>query len=356
MLEPLIAIAGSADSQRTYDPPMPDAVKTQQVAENLGQALAEAGCRLLVYSPDYIERHVVRGFVAKAKNNELIQVRCPPDQATKLFAEEQADKPFNRQIDRNKHWEATYYRSLRDAHGIILVGGGRSTLITGFLALGYRIPLLALASFGGAAQQVWEAISPGQDLPSSEDSNLMMKPWAPGLAKDWVESLLAQRQRRATEEKGLKHALYRPAILSLVLLTAALLCVTISLLGLADRKVYFLILLVCSALSGACGAIIRSLSALVGVVQERLERYPPLTLTLAFGMIAGVIALALALLPQLVANPELLDVVPKNTTNALMLLQSLIIGFVAGLTFDAVIRKLWVTDVVQTSAIALQKP
>src|SRR5262249_53888966 len=65
---------------------------------------------------------------------------------------------------------------------------------------GYRIPLIALATLGGAAVQVWKTIVPGQDLPSREDAGLMARPrWSAAATGECVRSLLAQHQRRLQE-------------------------------------------------------------------------------------------------------------------------------------------------------------
>ena len=62
---PLIAIVGSIDESRIYDPPLARVDKARQACEQLGCELATRGCRIVVYSnaPRFIEAHVVRGYL-----------------------------------------------------------------------------------------------------------------------------------------------------------------------------------------------------------------------------------------------------------------------------------------------------
>jgi hypothetical protein len=63
---PLILIIGSADVSRSdYNPPLLNAAEAPRAAAEIGEALAKAGCRIVVFSSDpaYVEADVVRGFV-----------------------------------------------------------------------------------------------------------------------------------------------------------------------------------------------------------------------------------------------------------------------------------------------------
>ena len=56
--KPLIVVIGSADASRTdYDPPLALVPQAAGAAEDIGGALAKAGCRLIVFSSDpaYLE-------------------------------------------------------------------------------------------------------------------------------------------------------------------------------------------------------------------------------------------------------------------------------------------------------------
>jgi hypothetical protein len=67
---------------------------------------------------------------------------------------------FEFRIDPNPGWEVSFYRSLYDVDGIVLLGGGQSTLIAGIVATTRRTPILALKAFGGAAADVWQLLNP----------------------------------------------------------------------------------------------------------------------------------------------------------------------------------------------------
>jgi hypothetical protein len=59
---PLIAIVGSADKTRQYDPQV-NVELALTIAKELGHELAKQGCRLLVYGGSkFIESEVVKGM------------------------------------------------------------------------------------------------------------------------------------------------------------------------------------------------------------------------------------------------------------------------------------------------------
>jgi hypothetical protein len=130
---PLIAIVGSIDTRRTdYEPALTNTDAAQAAAEALGRALAEAGCRIIVYSSDegFIEGDVVRGYVEVARDRvaeraQFIQIRYPSDYVPSFPEQAQYGDLFDPQPDVQEVWEISYYVSLRDAHGILLMGGGR---------------------------------------------------------------------------------------------------------------------------------------------------------------------------------------------------------------------------------------
>jgi hypothetical protein len=182
---PLVLIIGSAESGRKdYDPPLANAESAPAAAELLGKALAKAGCRLVVYSSDprFLEGHVVRGFAAAARKGaaKLVQIRAPAGAGGGVFPEQKTHAGlFDPQPDPNPHWVQSFFRSMADGGGALIIGGGRSALIAGHLALSLHIPLLPVACFGGAARRVWETIQPNDDLPTKEERNLMGRP-------DWL--------------------------------------------------------------------------------------------------------------------------------------------------------------------------
>ncbi len=159
--DPIVAIVGNV----TTSPDAPAA------AEALGLELAKAGLRILVYSsgPDFLEGHIVKGYVgSRLAKRRSVQVRYPLQGQKPEFPEQQANAElFDWRPDHSQNWEVSFYQSLNEASGILLMGGGPSTMIAGVVAMGHGIAMLPLAGFGGAAAKVWESLRPGRDLPSA---------------------------------------------------------------------------------------------------------------------------------------------------------------------------------------------
>jgi hypothetical protein len=348
----LIVVAGSADPKRIdYDPPV-DTNGAVAAAEQIGAELARAGCRIIVYTnePVFIDVHVVRGFVsAKPDTKKSILVRFPAGSAAANFPEyETAPDLFEFQADPHPDWEASFYRSLREAEGVVLIGGGQAALITGHLALGYRTPVMALSKFGGSARRVWQAIVPGQDLPSKDDHALMAQPqWSIAAANAVVRALLAQCERRSegleAERRQERDRAHETSVRSLM--AGALLLTTIAMLAIGlgwsgMQPLWFhLLLFLSGASAGAAGSTTRALWT--GAAEVSAAR------TTVLGLTAGAISAVLYIAPQIVAAAD-----PPRP----LLLFAVVIGFIAGFTFDAVYRKLAETDVVQTDAVVTRKP
>jgi hypothetical protein len=353
MLQPLIVIAGSA-GQKRYDPPIADPVAAREAARQIGAELAKADYRLIVYSalPQFIETDVVTGYVAGCApdRQRVIQVRFPLGDKAAVFAEakEHADL-FDYQADANTDWEASFFRSLRDADGMLLLGGVYSGMIAGHLALGYRIPTVAVASFGGASQKIWQAMIPGQDLVTQNEKNAMAPAlWGPGSAAACIKVLQQQVARRREELKTEQRRQQMrsrsarvQAILAGLLFLLAVATIPIGLVALPPDSFSLLLLLyLAGPLAGASGATIRALWA--------AEADGVTLRTTVLGLAAGGVAAVLFLLAQIVsgggptgeAHPQ-----PLAVPFAVM------IGFIAGFTFDRVYRKLAETDVTRIDAL-----
>ncbi len=54
----------------------------------------------------------------------------------------------------------SFYQSLNEVDGVLLIGGGNSTMIAGLVAMGRGIAMLAAAAFGGKAAEVWSGSLP----------------------------------------------------------------------------------------------------------------------------------------------------------------------------------------------------
>jgi hypothetical protein len=216
--QPLVLVSGSADGSRPYQTPMPDPTKAQAAAVRIGVALAKANCRIAVFSADprYIESYVAQGFVDALKSDPKkekegrIEIRAPLGAKTTFAGREQHPALFVDKADQHAGWRRSFVRTLSEADAVLLVGGERMTAAIGHAAVAFRIPVLALAGFGGAAQDVWRAMVPGQDRPTQAEYEAMGIPdWADQQAKDAVKSLLDQIARREKEDNEAAEAARR---------------------------------------------------------------------------------------------------------------------------------------------------
>jgi hypothetical protein len=278
--------------------------------------------------------------------------------------QEESEDLFDWCPDRSSDWEVAFYRSLEEVDGMLLIGGGSSTLIGGLVAMGHRIPILALAAFGGAAAKVWESLSIERDLATHEDISLMARPkWSADSAKELVQALLDQRGRLQREQQALRlqelrksGLLKKQALVAMTLFLVALTAVPVAWGGLVNYLWLLFLLFFSPMLGGVSGATIR-------MVFDWREGATPLTphsawITVALGLIAGGVSGLLFISAQLSALPAGSDQVVAKLQEAQasrLVPFALVIGFIAGFTLDAVFRKLTGMDVVRTEAVELKK-
>ena len=165
-------------------------------SEAIGVELARRGAKLQVYGGPFLESHVVRGFVNPGQGRSILMWYAKDEEPPAFDEEGTHPKLFERRADKGQDWETAFYRSITRADGIVLVGGGNATKIAGQVAIGSRMPILALPAFGGAASKVWDSLSAGEDLPSRDGINTMARPWKDDSAARCVEALLSQSERR----------------------------------------------------------------------------------------------------------------------------------------------------------------
>jgi len=349
---PIISIVGNA---KTSD-------KAASAAETLGRELAKAGFRILVYSsePDFLECHVVRGYVASRTAVRCsIQVRYPLHSVKPAFAEQSTNSElFDWRPDHAQDWEMSFYQSLSEVQGVVLMGGGASTLSAGAVARGHQLAMLALPGFGGKAEQVWQSLRPGQDLASSDDISLMANPdWSEEMAAECVKAIKDQLARKAESalreklEEAIKEtSVRRHAVVAGLLFAAGFAMVPIAAWDKPVPWMVVAVLFVCPALAGISGATIR-------LVFDLRQGSPPLSsqsaiTTGALGLIAGGVAGLLFITAQMATASEQ-GMLPKQAARLVPF--CFLIGFIAGMTLDAVFRKLIATDVLQTSSIETKK-
>jgi hypothetical protein len=357
---PLIGIVGNVK----LDPAAPAA------AEELGRELAKAGLRILVYSSgaDFLEGCVVRGYVAsRLAGRGSVQVRYPFKGDKPAFAEQQTNEEvFDWRPDYGQDWEISFYQSIDDVDGILLMGGGNSTLIAGVVAMGHEAAILALAGFGGNAAKVWEALRPGRDLLTPDEYSMMARPgWNDDRAAACVATLKAQIARKAErerlrrlEERRREISVTRHAAFALGLFLLSVLSVAWGWslphaeLQANDALLILWLLFITPLLAGVSGATVR-------LVFDSRQGAVPLSsqsaiTTAALGLIAGGVAGLLFITAQ-VTTADVTEGIVSAKQAAKLLPFGLLIGFIGGLTMDAVFRKLIAADVVDLSSIEAKK-
>lgn len=354
--DPIIAIVGNV---KTDGAPA--------AAEALGRELAKAGFRILVYSSgvDYLEGRIVRGYVASGVAARCsIQVRYPLRGEKPEFPEQQThSEVFDWRPDHSQDWEMSFYQSLNEVDGVLLMGGGASTLISGVVAMGHGTAILAMASFDGAAGKVWDALRPGRDLPSADEVSLMARPgWSDERAADCVAALKAQlgrkaeleRQRRIEELRKETSVTWHAGFALVVFLLAVGLVFVAWGWRSIDPMFAISLLFLSPLLAGMAGSTIR-------LVFDLRQGSVPLTkqssvTTAALGLIAGGVAGLLFITAQVTTatTGEVGEIVSTDQARKLVPF-GVLIGFIAGLTLDAVFRKLIASDIVDLSAVEAKK-
>lgn len=354
---PIIAIVGNVNLRED----------AREAAEALGRELAKAGFRILAYSsePEYLERYVVKGYVeSRQASRRSIQVRYPLHNQKPAFAEQLTNSElFDWRPDSRPDWEMSFYQSLTDVDGILLMGGGSSTMVGGLVAMGHGTAILALAEFGGMAAKVWEALRPGRDLPSADEIAEMAR-WDGARAAECVKTLKDQIARKAEiaaqkrlEERRREISVTWRVFAGAIFFVLAVACVYVAWAWNPDSLVAILLLLAAPLLAGVSGSTIR-------LVFDLRQGSVPLTnesaiTTGALGLIAGGAAGLLFIIAQVTTAPSsgtmmAGDLVSTDQARKLVAF-GVLIGFTAGLTLDAVFRKLIASDVVQTSIIEVKR-
>jgi len=347
-MQPVIAVVGSANPSRRYDPPVREHEAALAAAAELGAELAERGCRLTVYSSDpcFIEHAVVRGYVESGRarpRSVVVRGRFGSDIGFREL--EQHPDLFAVAPDPTPDWEVAYYRSLLAVDGVVLLGGERSTFIAGLIALSRRIAVAPVATFGGGAEKVWRRLGSEPGLATEDEVAVLSQPWKTATsAAEVVGSLLTQHERRQARDAAngrADRAVRRRAavgtIAAVLLLLATLASIPIAFALPNGTWPTLSILFVAPVLASTWGAVVRNIYD--GAVQWLRAA--------ALGSAAGTIAFLLFLAAQLSTNPAMLS---EDGSRRLVLF-AVIVGFIGGFTSEVVYRKLREQDVAQTSVL-----
>jgi hypothetical protein len=320
---------------------------TRQAAANrateLGAALASAGFGLVVYlsDPDFMETHVVRGYVAApgTRAASSIRVRYPETQRGKVRFAEQATHgdAFEHRIFAGDDWEEPFYRSVAEADGVdavLLMAGGQSTLIAGYIAVARQLPVLAIDEFDGSARMIWAKLTAA----SSEYPSSASQP--PDQLVAWLWQRCAVHAGQRTEALR-KEAVYQRvtseghraawAGAAFVLLLAVLY------FGVAQPPspdVYGYLMFMALVVSGATGALVRAV--------RWTARETAASTSLLLGAVAGLVVGLAYLIPQFVGAPGVLEAAPAavGAPDKIQFISAMLVAFTAGIGFDTVFDRL----------------
>ncbi|HJQ01423.1 MAG TPA: hypothetical protein VJ851_07475 [Jatrophihabitans sp.] len=311
--------------------------------------MAKAGWDIVVYSadPTFIEADVVRGYALEGSSPSSIRVHTLLDEPS--FAELTSHPDlFVVRPDPARDWEVSFYRTLMDCDGVLLMGGGPSTLVTGLIALALRIPVLPIAAFGGNTRTIWERLANEHCYATEDDIAYMASGWHAGCAARLVAALQRQMDARATELREQERKASRESLRAIVgvvsaavLLLAAVAFLLLSWNWRPGTKSSVAFLALAPVLTGAGGALIRT--SLDGA-RDRIRAG-------ILGGAAGLMTGLLYLVSQALGSPSIFDATADKDALRRLLIFMLPLGFVAGLTFDAVFAKLRKVDVSQSTAL-----
>jgi hypothetical protein len=372
---PRIAVVGSVDARREYDPPLRDADRARAACHELGRELALAGYDLVVFADGdhYAETLVARGYAAASVPGGRITAHPSRNQEYAPELAEGSQVLITTVRDTGSEWEVPYYRTLFEVDGVVLVGGGRSTRVSGIVALAHGVPVVPLAAFGGGAGQVWVYLDGSGELVDREDVRTLGESWSPGphstgetadtggsgstrgpgaaqasagaagptgspgttegSARRTVGVLRRQIQRRAERRRQAERArrwgrwTESAGLVGAILLLVAALASIVLAGGPGPADAVSLTLLLagpmCAAVSGA-------------LIRDSFGQAPSALHACARGLGAGAVAVLLYVAAQLLTVPELL--VELDARRLLFFVVP--VGFTAGFTFDLVFERL----------------
>lgn len=368
-----IAVIGSIDDTRAeLKPLLRNSAAGPGAARAIGKALAEAGWPIMVYSstPKFVESYIVEGYVGSGKAKEGSIITLFPRQRDPLVHgefPEQSKHPglFDVRVDVHPRWQASYYQSLPDVEGVLIIGGGNTTLIMGLMALANQKPVVSVADFGGSGEEIWAILAEKPWIDAADRLEMGRPVWSDDRAPLLVGSLQKQRenldslqrkkagleakQQKDRDQRSRRALIY--GVISAVLTLAGLFGGPDSLkqFWLPLYAICFAGIPICAGMAGAMFFTLRNVK----------NRSVSVTEAQAHGFWAGLGSAVLFFVSQITSNRDitsLSDAVTKGKGGLnVLLLFSLVIGFVAGLTYEAVFGKWEAVDVSHAEELNARK-
>lgn len=334
--------------------------RVREIAAEFGRELALAGFRIVVYTshPRCAERYVVAGYASSphAKAGSIRVLHSAKTAEIDFPEAHDNGHLFDWDADASPDWEVSFYQSLYSVDGILVLGGGRSTLIAGLIAIAQGTPIVTLRATGGSADIIWAELETKHPLITHEQRALLGRPhWDPANIKRAVrlfDEQVASRERQAAAREAQSRAAgsrtMQSAFTAICLLVWSLCIIALAVTKVVPSALLLGFLLILGPLiAGGAGATIRSLLDLAGG-----QAIPPprhIFRLAALGIAAGAISALLAILPQLLAEPHLPEKViltpaqkeeMRRDEFSKLIPLAMVTGFIGGFATDRFYKKL----------------
>jgi hypothetical protein len=201
---PVVAVLGRLSVRTPHDAPVTG--EASSALESIGAELARAGWRLMVYdsADEFVARAVTRGYIGSgAAKPKSIRIRRPRSLEQQSFpGQEDHSDYFIDDPAVTEQWEVAFVLSIADADGVLLAGNGQFTLFGGLQAVAERLPMLALARYGGITRDVWGELKSHTLRLATDDELALMagRSRSPDWPKQCVAALRAQKYRRDSRQ------------------------------------------------------------------------------------------------------------------------------------------------------------
>jgi len=352
---PVIAILGRLN-EKQGDEQLVETNTAAVAATAIGTALAKAGCRIKVYdsSPEYAATKVVEGYHASrhAKPKSIIVCRPAAVQPPLFAGEKERRELFSFEAADSKIWEVSFLLSFPDVDGVIAMGNGYFTQLGGLQALAMKIPVVALAGYGGVAADLWRKNKElaGNFATAEEHGLVAERNTSAKWAEDCVAVLLTQRHRRAEAAEADTAIRWWRRLMIYVLVAVSIFLGGLAAIGRSWQNsslsaVWAYTLTIGPAFLGIVGAAVRSVLD-VWLNRKPISNIRSILAPVALGFVAGGLAALLFLIEQRAALEGLTD-----QKIGIVLPSALIVGFTAGLTLDRVLLKLLKLDAMDPDTI-----
>lgn len=192
---------------------------------DIGAALARAGCEFVIGSSSLTtaDRYVMEGAETVGGEHKVFVFR-PEKGATPIFPISGSPGGGKFRIVHKRlkgPWAGGRVAQIQAADCVLVIGGSRGSGQVAYSAMALEKPVLAVASFGGAAEDTWSQFEPFYERLGAvgEDIGNLRETWQPGYEQIVVRALtqLVRRQvfKRTTLSADLFPLLFNLALFAL---------------------------------------------------------------------------------------------------------------------------------------------